>query len=143
MLLFDRAEPNGYPEAGPPWISAGTLAERLRFVQALLLASGQSGRGDAGNSTANPVALLKMKLPSASWNDAGAVADYFLGILYPGEGKANLDSYRASAISFLDTADNGVTSSPFSSLANNSTTYDTRVRGMVSALMTSPRFQEQ
>jgi uncharacterized protein (DUF1800 family) len=34
MLLFDRAEPNGYPEAGAPWISAGTLAERLRYIQA-------------------------------------------------------------------------------------------------------------
>src|SRR5207248_11619784 len=45
MLLFDRAEPNGYPEAGPAWISAGTLAERVRFIQAYLLASGQSGRG--------------------------------------------------------------------------------------------------
>src|SRR5438445_6267069 len=29
MNLFDRDAPDGYPEAGPPWISAGTLAERL------------------------------------------------------------------------------------------------------------------
>jgi len=48
MLLFDRAEPNGYPEAGSPWISAGTLAERLRYTQALLIANGQSGHADAG-----------------------------------------------------------------------------------------------
>ena len=143
MLLFDRAEPNGYPEAGPAWISAGTLAERVRFIQAYLLASGQSGRGDAGNSAANPVALLKLKLPSASWNNAGAVADYFLDILFPGEGKANLDVYRTAAMNFLNTADDGVTSSPFSGLVNTSVNYDTRVRGMVSALMTSPRFQEQ
>jgi len=143
MLLFDRAEPNGYPEAGPAWISAGTLAERVRYVQALLIAPGQSGRGDSGNSTANPVALLKSKLPGASWNDAGAVADYFLGILFPGEGRANLDDYRTAAINFLNTSDDGVTPSLFSTLANASTTYDTRVRGMVSALMTSPRFQEQ
>src|SRR5439155_20893929 len=70
MLLFDRAEPNGYPEAGPAWISAGTLPERVRFIQAYLLASGQSGRVDAGNNPANSVALLKLKLPSASWNNA-------------------------------------------------------------------------
>src|SRR5438874_2813055 len=36
MFLFDRAEPNGYPEAGSAWISAGTLADRLRLIQALL-----------------------------------------------------------------------------------------------------------
>jgi uncharacterized protein (DUF1800 family) len=146
MLLFDRAEPNGYPEAGPPWISAGTLAERLRYTQAFLIAAGQNGRGDAGNSVVSPVALLQLKLPSASWRDAGAVADYFLDVLFPGEGKANLDVYRTAAINFLNTADNGTTASPFNALAVSSvagSTYDTRVRGMVSMLMTSPRFQEQ
>ena len=143
MLLFDRAEPNGYPEAGPPWISAGTLAERLRYIQSLLYAPGTGRPTDAGNSIVNPVTLLKLKLPSSSWNNAGAVADYFLDILFPGEGKANLDFYRTAAINFLNTLDNGSTSSPFTGLANTSTTYDTRVRGMVSMLMTSPRFQEQ
>ena len=140
MGLFNRAEPDGYPESGPPWISAGTLAERLRFVQALLL----SGTGDdAGNCTTDPVALLKKKLPSGSWNNATAVADYFVSILYPGEGRANLDQYRQAAINFLNTADNGVTVSLFSAQPNTGTTYDTRVRGMVSMLMTFQRFQEQ
>src|SRR5438045_7586936 len=67
MLLFDRAEPNGYPEGGPSWISAGTLAERLRFIQALLHPASFAGvtrPTDAGNSSVNPVALLKLKLPS-------------------------------------------------------------------------------
>jgi len=152
MLLFDRAEPNGYPEAGPPWISAGTLAERLRFVQSFCLAPSQrsappgiSVATDAGNSSCNPVGLVQLKLPSASWNDAGAVADYFLGSLYPGEGKANLEVYRQAAINSLNTADTG-TPSPFSALTVSSiagSAYDTRLRGMVSMLMTSPRFQEQ
>lgn len=140
MSLFNRAEPDGYPESGPSWISAGTLAERLRYVQALLLA----GTGDdAGNNTTDPVTLLKRKLPSASWNNATAVADYFVGILFPAEGRANLDLYRNAAVTFLNTADDGVTSSLFSSLGNTTTTYDTRVRGMVSMLMTTQRFQEQ
>lgn len=139
MSLFNRAEPDGYPESGPPWISAGTLDERVRFVQSLLEASTGS---DAGNNVTDPVSLLKMKLPSNQWNDAGAVADYFLGIIYPGEGKANLDSYRTLAIDFLNTADNG-SSNLFSSLSNTTATYDTRVRGMVSMLMTMQRFQEQ
>jgi uncharacterized protein (DUF1800 family) len=143
MNLFDRLEPDGYPESAPPWISAGTLAERLRFVQALLIAKGGSGRSDAGNSFVDPVALLKQKLPAANWNNAEVVADYFLGILYPGEGTANLGLYRASAVNFLNLADNGTTPSLFSSLAASSSTYDTRVRGMVAMLMTFQRFQEQ
>src|SRR6185295_9772144 len=100
MRLFDRAEPDGYPEAAAPWISAGTLAERLRWAQALCIASGGNGHADAGSSVTDPVALLKKKLASAQWNDAAAVADYFLGILLPGEGKANLDLYRTAAINF-------------------------------------------
>jgi len=78
--------------------------------------------------------------------DAGAVADYFLGILYPCEGRANLDVYRQAAITFLNTADNGTTSSPFSALTvSNAATspYDQRVRGVVAMLMTAPRFHEQ
>jgi hypothetical protein len=139
MSLFNRAEPDGYPESGPPWISAGTLDERVRFVQSLLEATTGS---DAGNNTTDPVGLLKAKLPSNQWNNAGAVADYFLSILYPGEGKANLDSYRTLAVDFLNTADNS-TANLFTSLSNTSATYDTRVRGMVSMLMTMQRFQEQ
>jgi uncharacterized protein (DUF1800 family) len=144
MALFNRSDPDGYPEAGPPWISAGTLAERLRYIQSYLNATSGGGRtSDAGNNVCDPVALLKKKLPSGNWNDTGAVADYFLSILYPAEGKANLDLYRASAIAFLDTGDDGVTPSPFLSLSNTSGTYDLRVRGMVAMLMTFQRFQEQ
>ncbi len=140
MGLFDRGDPDGYPEGGASWISAGTLVERIRYIQAFC----NAGTGDdAGNHVCDPVALLKKKLPAASWNNAGAVADYFLAILYPGEGAGNLALYRQAAINFLNTADNGTTASLFSSLGNTTTTYDTRVRGMVAMLMTFQRFQEQ
>jgi uncharacterized protein (DUF1800 family) len=43
MSLFNRADPDGYPENAPPWISAGTLAERIRFVQAMLTAPDRRG----------------------------------------------------------------------------------------------------
>jgi len=92
------------------------------------------------------VTLLKSKLPSGSWNVAGDVADYFLSILYPAEGRANLDLYRASAIAFLNTSDDGLSQSLFSAMDSNSTgagSYDNRVRAMVSMLMTLHRFQEQ
>ena len=139
MKLFDRDAPDGYPETGPNWISAGTLVERIRFIQAFL----NSGTGDdAGNHTCDPVMLLKTRLPSGSWTDAAAVTDYFLGLLYPSEGAANLQLYRDAGIAFLNTADNGTTSSLFNSGLSTST-YDTRVRGLVSMLMTLQRFQEQ
>lgn len=143
MRLFDRADPDGYPEYASPWISAGTLAERLRFVQAFLIPSGQSGRSDAGNSFADPVALLKSKQPPAVWNDAAAIADFFLRLIYPAEGEANLALYRRSAIDYLNTGDDGASASPFSGLSNSSASYDLRVRGMVAMLMTFQRFHEQ
>jgi uncharacterized protein (DUF1800 family) len=145
MLLFDRTAPDGYPEAGPPWISAGTLAERLRFVQTFCMAAADPAKNDgispANKNVSDPVGLIKLKLPSASWNDAGAVADYLISILFPGEGKANLDLYRSLAVNFLNTADNGLAASAFSSLS--ATAYDTRVRAVTAMLLTSPRFHEQ
>ncbi len=145
MSLFNRADPDGYPESGPPWISAGTLAERLRFVQSLLLA----GTGDdAGNNTVDPVTLVQRKLPSTQWLNAGSVADLFLAYLFPGEGQANLDLYRLSAVNFLNngSADPTPGNLRFDQLtvSNTSTSaYDIRVRGMVAMLMTLQRFQEQ
>ena len=144
MRLFDRAEPDGYPEDAPGWISGGTLAERLRFVQAALMPSGMTGKEDAGlNTRVDPVALLELKLPSAKLGDATAVSDYFLGLLFPAEGAANLEGYRAISVNFLNTSDNGRNPSPFAALTPGSTEYDLRVRGLVALLLTTQRFQEQ
>ncbi|MEN9675324.1 MAG: hypothetical protein RIS76_1220, partial [Verrucomicrobiota bacterium] len=144
MRLFDRAEPDGYPEDAPGWISGGTLAERLRFVQAALMPNGMTGKEDAGlNTRVDPVALLELKLPTAKLRDATAVSDYFLGLLFPAEGAANLDGYRAIGVNFLDTSDNGQNPSPFAALAPGSSEYDLRVRGWVALLLTTQRFQEQ
>jgi uncharacterized protein (DUF1800 family) len=153
MSLFNRPDPDGYPEVGPPWVSAGTLAERLRFVQTLCMDPGQTGGRptDAGNNTVEPVDLLQRKLPANQWTDAGAVADLFLGYLCPGEGRANLDLYRASAVNFLndgsaDPTGNNTSTRRFDQLTVSSSatsSYDLRVRGMVAMLMTLQRFQEQ
>ena len=144
MLLFDRSEPNGYPETAPGWVSAGTLAERLRFVQSFLMSSNLTQSIDPGTGfRSDPVGLLKRKLAAPQWSNASAVADFFLGIIYPGEGRANLDAYKTIALNYLNTADDGVTASLFSTAFNTPATYDTRVRGMVAMLLTLPRFQEQ
>ena len=146
MRLFDRAEPDGYPEAGAPWISAGTLAERLRYVQALALRATGVVLRPAGeidvNTSIDPVALLRERKP-AGLTDAGVAADYFLDLLFPAEGAANLYAYRELAVRFLNTADNGTKASAYSSLTPGSMIHDERLRGMVAFLMTTPRFQEQ
>jgi hypothetical protein len=147
MMLFDRDAPDGYAEDGSPWISAGTLAERVRFLQTALMPSGASTKTDGisgGNfNLTDPVRLLKSKLPAASWRNASDVVAYFASILYPGEGLGNLQGYRDLAVNYLNTADDGVTPSLFTNLTDTSTTYDTRVRGMVAMLMSLQRFQEQ
>lgn len=144
LRLFDRAEPDGYPEDAPAWISAGTLTERIRFVQSALMPVGMTGKSDAGSATVtDPVGLLRKKLSGAQLGDAVAVAGYFAELLFPGEGRANLGDLRELAVKFLNTADNGVTDSPFSSLAVGTTNYDLRVRGMVALLMSTQRFHEQ
>lgn len=143
MRLFDRAEPDGYAESGQAWISAGTLAERLRYVQALALKPTARPSGELDSRTSiDPVALLRLRKPEAL-TDAGAAADYFLQLLFPGEGRANLEAYRQLAVQFLNTADNGTTASPYASLGAGSTAHDTRVRGMVAFLLTTSRFNEQ
>jgi uncharacterized protein (DUF1800 family) len=145
MNLFDRAEPDGYAEGAGPWVSAGTLAERIRWITAYCAGGG----GDAGNSSASPVTLLQLKLPQSSLTDAGAVADYFLGILFPGEGPANLAVYRTLAVNYLNdgAADPAATrTTPFSGLPVSTAAasgYSIRVRGMAAMLMSTPRFQEQ
>jgi uncharacterized protein (DUF1800 family) len=151
MSLFNREAPDGYPEAGSGWVDAGSLAERIRFVSSYIKAPGQTNKNDQNTSLTNnichPVQLLQLRLAnSADWRDAGKVSDLFLGLLFPGEGRASLDYYRTVAMNYLNTADDGITPSMFSALTVSATpgsAYDNRVRGMVAMLMSLQRFQEQ
>jgi uncharacterized protein (DUF1800 family) len=150
MRLFDRAEPDGYPEDGAGWISAGTLAERLRFVQSIALAGANLStipavRGSAdsvGAGRIDPAGLAVLKLGTSA-TSAEAVTDYFLDLLFPSEGRANLSQLRKVGIEFLNTADNGSTASAFSTLVPGSRNYDGRVRGLAALFLSVPRFQEQ
>ena len=150
MSLFNREAPDGYPEAGIGWVSAGALAERVRFVNSLMKAVGQTGKNDnnnfLNNNVTDPVRLLQLRLPSGTdQRDAGKVADLFLGLLWPGEGRAGLDAYKMLAVEFLNTDDTGAPSAfnllTPSNVANQP--YDTRVRGMVALLLSLQRFNEQ
>jgi uncharacterized protein (DUF1800 family) len=140
MSLFNKPEPDGYSEFGQIWLNTANLDERWRFVQNLLMASNYGLKNTDYGATRNasdPSRLIRLRLPSSSWNDPAAVVDYFISILYPGEGAANLAEDRAAAIQFLNTNDAGQPS-PFSFA-----TQDGRVRGMVALLMCLPRYQEQ
>jgi len=143
MNLFNKAEPDGWSEVGNIWLSTANLCERYRFAQHLLMPTTSQLKTVDGsrNNTSDPVKLLRSKLPAASWNDAAAVTDYFLGLLFPGEGAGNLGADRADAISFLNTNDAGGASA-FANLTD-ATLYDGRVRGLVGMLMSLPKFQEQ
>ena len=147
MSLFNRDAPDGYPEDGPAWVSAGTLAERVRYVQTFLMAVNDTAKADGitggNNNVSDPVGLLRLKLTAAQMTNAPTVVDYFLSTLYPAEGKANLDLYRLNAIDYLNKSEDGAINSLFNSLNTTGTAYDTRVRSMVGFLMALPRFQEQ
>jgi uncharacterized protein (DUF1800 family) len=142
MGLFNKPEPDGYSEMGRIWLNTANLCERMRFVQHLLMPSTSSLKssdyGSPGTKNiSDPAKLVRLKIAQVSWNDPAAIVDYFLRILYPGEGRANLGLDRQAAIEFLITDDAG-RPSPF-----NFTAHDGRLRGMVAFLMCLPRFQEQ
>ena len=145
MNLFNKAEPDGWSEYGLIWLNTANLCERYRFVQHLLMPTAGNLKltdYNTRNNTSDPVKLLKSKLPASSWNDAGAVADYFLNHLFPGEGLGNLGADRAAAINFLNTAENG-TASAFTGVVHTTPAYDGRIRSLVGMLMSLPKFQEQ
>ena len=147
MGLFNKPEPDGFSEFGRIWLNTANLCERMRFAQhALMPLSGSLKTSDYGTpgskNTTDPVKLLKLKLAPGSWNNDGAVVDFFLALLYPGEGRGNLGPDRQAAISFLNPTELGA-ASPFNVLPNTGTSYDGRVRGMVALLMCMPRYQEQ
>jgi hypothetical protein len=151
MSLFNREEPDGYPETASGWVDAGSLVERIRYLNSLLKTTADTNKNDANSLLTNnvtlPVRLLQLRLTDSNdWRDAGKVADLFLGLLLPGEGRASLDHYRNVALNFLNTTDDGTTPSAFSALTPSNTPnspYDTRVRGMIAILMSLQRFQEQ
>lgn len=149
MDLFNDFTPDGYPENGNEWIDTGTIAERYRFLQNLMMRDDDAlkdvdyGTGGAQNIS-NPVAILQARLPAGSLTDPVAVTDEFLHILFPGEGRANLDLLRSEGVRLLDSNDTGTPgSSPFSALSASSAEYDLRVRELVGLLLCHPYFMEQ
>ena len=149
MKIFDRTDPDGWSEFGRDWISTAAMVERMRYVQNFVMSQRNPLKavdfGTTGDdNVCDPVTLLKQRLPSTQWRDARKVADLFLGLIYLGEGRANLGPDRDAAIAYLNSNDTGTpNSSPFSSLDPATSAYDERVRSMVAMVMGLPRFEEQ
>jgi hypothetical protein len=95
---------------------------------------------DAGKSLCDPAALLRLRLSAQELTNATAVADCLLNLMFPAEGKANLDMYRAAAVQYLNTTESGQGASPFGTLSTtgNPSPYSVRVRGLAAMLLSSP-----
>ncbi|MBI5772368.1 MAG: DUF1800 family protein [Verrucomicrobia bacterium] len=150
MDLFNCSTAAGWPEDGASWLSVAGVIERIRWAQAFCINTGQSGKTDAGNSVTDVRGLIYTKLPPASWTNAVLVADYLVKIIYPTEGRGNVDTYHKMAVTFLNdgSADSNPLdrTKPFSQLpANNAgnSSYDVRLRGAAALLLSLQRFQEQ
>jgi uncharacterized protein (DUF1800 family) len=147
MALFDRDTPDGYPEDGNGWISAGTLNERTRWVQTALMAVGDAAKNDGiagGNNTiVDPMALITRRLNLAQQNDIDAIVNMFLELIFLGEGNINLDLYRNMAKDWLNQDKDGNPSSYASAPLTGTNGREERVRGMVALLLSLPRFHEQ
>jgi uncharacterized protein (DUF1800 family) len=143
FLLFDRAEPDGYPETGTVYVGANGIVERVRWVNSILDNPPINDGINGNNQTrSDPYGLILRYLGPGWHRDADAVARLFIRLIFPGEGSANVDQYRLLAINQLNTADGGGTSL-FSNQTPGSTTYDDRVRRMVAGLLSMQRFNEQ
>jgi hypothetical protein len=152
-LLFDREEPDGYPETGTVYVGANGLAERIRWVNTVLDDNQNDGIAGGNRTRLNPHGLLTKYLPLDKQSDADTVVRFFLALLYPGEGGANLDLYRRRGIEVLDTSagvspsTGGGTYSAGSfagvPVSGANSEYHFRVRRMVATLMSLPRFHEQ
>ncbi|MBI3881038.1 MAG: DUF1800 family protein [Verrucomicrobia bacterium] len=147
MSLYDRDTPNGYPEDAYGWISAGTLAERIRWIQTALMASGDAAKNDLisgnNNTFTDPLGFVKKRLNDASQQNVLAIANLFVDNLFLGEGKQNLDLYRTAAVNFLNSNASGAQDAYGPRADYGSESHDERLRGMIAMLMSLPRFQEQ
>jgi len=168
MGLFDRETPDGYPEYAEAWVSAGTLTERVRFVQQFLMGppynsslntnkndginSGNPSGGSFNRNVTDPYGLAKLRLTASQMASDDSIASLFVNLIFPGEGQVNLESYRSAAKNWLNVKDDGVTPENWNTMIDGGTgnpqsgkeqRADDRLRGMVAFLMSMQRFNEQ
>jgi hypothetical protein len=144
FLIFNREEPDGYPETGTVYVGAGALTERNRWISTILDNNQSDGINGGARTQARPSHLMAKYVPVAKQNDPDTVARFFLACLFPGEGEANLDYYRRRSIDILNTSLAGAyNATSFANQTIGGTEHNYRIQRMVAFLMTMPRFHEQ
>lgn len=125
MHLFVRDDPDGWPEAGFKWMDAGSLLERIRFIQRL------AGNPQSGMNW-NVDALVNT-LPDKT---AAGIVDYFSKLLY---GDRFLPAQRATLLRFANTDEQG---NPVP-LEPGRSDYQRRVRDLVALILAMPQWHNQ
>lgn len=148
MELFELPSPDGYPEEGHEWVDTGTVNERLRWIQHLVMNQYDPIKDvdydeQGADNVAIPSGLVVAKFPASEWNNDEAITDLFLKLIYPGEGTGNLDANREECLRLLNSDESGVPDSSLFSDLPTSTTWDNRIRSMVGLLLADPKFHDQ
>lgn len=125
MHLFDRDEPDGWPEAGSDWVDSGTMLERINFVRRL-----------AANEDSDYTWATVSFLNSNGASTASEIVDLFDDLMF--QGSLSLAN-KTLLLEFVETNDSGQPQA-LDPLATN---YAQRVRSLVGLLLSMPQWHFQ
>jgi hypothetical protein len=127
MEVFEREEPDGYPESGYDWMDTQSLLERMKFAQ---------GLADGAGYSASDWDVADF-MSTYSVGTAEELIDLFDEILFGG---TLPEARRAVLLDFVNSDDLGNTSE-YTSLSRSRR--ETRLGQMVALLLSVPEFQFQ
>ncbi len=125
MHVFDRDEPDGWPETGVDWITTSGMLTRIKFVQDL-------------NASTDPDFMWRTRsfLAENQMETAGEIIDFFNNLLYQGSLDAEA---RARLVEFYETNDS-YNPLPFLPTRGD---YESRVDSGVSLMLSLPQWNFQ
>ncbi|MGE3165562.1 MAG: DUF1800 family protein [Planctomycetota bacterium] len=125
MHLFDRDEPDGWPEAGGNWVDSGTMLERINFARRL-------AANEDSDYNWSTLAFLTANGATA----AAEIVDLFDDLMFQG----NLSlSNKSLLLEFVETNNSGQPQA----LDPAATDYAQRVRNLVGLLLSMPQWHFQ
>lgn len=127
MTIFERDDPDGFPEVGEGWMDTRGLLERVKFGQALTRGLGRSG------ADWNPVTYFQ----AYGLTTPESLIDHFDRYFFQGHLH---EDHRAVLLEFANT-DEACEPSPWQS--QNAATRRDRMRDLMALLLASPDFHMQ
>jgi hypothetical protein len=127
MTVFEREDPDGFPEDGAGWMDTQGLLERVKFGQALTRGLARSG------ADWNPAAFFE----SHGLTSPEKLIDHFNIFFYQGHLH---EAHRAVLLDYANT-DEACEPSPWEE--QNNATKRNRLRDLTALLLASPDFQFQ